>query len=265
MTTLLSHVPSFLIFILISVICIFISLIATMLVHRHVPLKFRNQENQGIVCVSTLLGMVYAILVGFIVLYELNNYNNANQAEVAEAKDMFAIFRLAKVLPEPSSTKIRNLATDYANNVIQNEWPTMARGEVVDKKGVLIISEISKEIRSFNHIRADGTIAINALNQISLATNALFDDHQERVDKIHSSISTNIWFVLLLGTLLTIGINCVLGMEFRLHVFCMVSIALMVSAILYLIITLDHPYRGDFSIQPVTFKSTVEYINSKVQ
>jgi hypothetical protein len=263
MTTFIANISSFLLFIFICFVCFFISYLATRLVHTYVPLKFRNDENQSIACVSSLLGMIYAVLVGFIVLYELNNYNIASAAEVAEAKEMFTIFRDAKVLPEPSSTNIRNLAVDYANNVITSEWPAMARGEKVDNTGILIIAKISNEIRSFKNIRSDSTTNINALTSISLANNALFDDHQERVDRIHSSISNNIWFVLILGTLVTIGINCVLGMEYRLHIFCMGSISLMISAILYLIVTLDHPYRGEFSIQPTTFISTVDYIKEE--
>ena len=256
-------IPSFLLFLIISALCILISFIATKYAYHRVPLKIRYEQNPGVVCISALLGIIYAILVGFIILYELNNYNKADEAETAEAKAMFAIYRVADVLPEPSATKIRNLAIDYAKNVIVNEWPTMANRKPVNNTGVTIINEISEEIRSFKNVRIAHPITIQALNQLSLTNNLLFDDHQQRVDKIHSSISANIWFVLLLGTVLIMGINCILGMELRLHLFCITSLSLMISGIIYLIITLDHPYRGDFSIQPTTFISTMEYIKLK--
>src|SRR5688572_11658003 len=120
MTPLISTIPSFLLFIIISFLCFLLSFAATKLVHHYVPLKFRTAENDSIICVSALLGMIYAILIGFIVLYELNNYNNASNAEIAEAKEMFTIYREARVLPEPSATNIRNFALEYANNVITN-------------------------------------------------------------------------------------------------------------------------------------------------
>lgn len=263
MIDLIYNSPNFLLFVFICFIVITVSLVATKLIHLKIPLKFRYGENQSVICVSQLIGIMYAVLIGFIILYELNNFNKANDAEASEAKSMFAIFRMAHALPEPSSSKIRNLILDYANNVINNEWPAMQAGLPVSNVGTNIIEAISNEIRSFNHIHLDNLIVAQALNAISTNTNNLFDEHRERVSRRHTSLSSNIWFVLLLGSVLTIGINCLLGMECRLHITCVVFIALMVSAVLYLIITLDRPYRGDFAIKPTTFSGTIEYITRK--
>jgi len=258
------NVPSFLLFIVISFIAIGISFFAIKLVHRHVPSKFRYEDNQAIICTSALIGIIYAILIGFTILYELNNFNKADDAESAEAKAVFSIFRVARVLPEPSATKVRGLAVDYIKNVIYHEWPLMEKGKLVDKIGIQMIENISRELRSFTNIRAYDAITLEALNTLALNTNNLFDIHEERVSKVHTALTTNIWFVLLLGTFLTIAINFILGMEFRFHFICVASIALMVSAVLYLVITLNHPYRGDFSIQPSTFIATLDYIQLKV-
>ena len=262
MVDILYRMPSFLLFIITSFSCMLIAIILTKCVHKYIPLKFRYEENQAIVCVSALIGIIYAVLVGFVVLYELNNFNKASEAESAEAKAAFDIFRLAHVLPEPMSQNIRKFTVNYIENAIQNEWPLMAQGSVVNDTGITAIENISKELRSFNIDNLSITI-LQTLNSLSINSNKLFDAHQERVSKIHTALSANIWFVLILGTLLTIGINCILGMEPRLHLVCIIFISLIVAAVLYLIITLDRPYRGDFSIQPNTFIYTLEYINLK--
>jgi len=264
MIDLIYNSSSFLLFLFLCLVCIAMSFLITKLVHYYIPFKLRCEENQSITCVSAVIGIIYAILVGFIVLYELNNFNKADEAENAEAKSMFAIFRMAKVLPEPQSTQMRKLAIDYADNTINNEWPTMALGKPVDKKGAEIIEDLSRILQSFTNLQATDPIVLRALNNIAINTNNLFDSRQERVVKIHTALSANIWFVLLLGTFLTIGINSILGMEARLHLVCNISISLMVAAVLYLIVTLDRPYRGDFAIQPSTFKATLEYLVTRV-
>jgi hypothetical protein len=260
MENLIYSAPSFIIFALICIVCILISFVVTKLVHRYIPLKFRYAENQAIVCISAFLGILYAMLVGFTILYELNSFNKADDAEDTEAKAMYTIYRLARSLPEPTSTNIRAMIVAYGDNVVNNEWPALANGKHVDKTGVTIIGNIASELRSYKNLQGVDPVVINALNAISINASELFDDHQVRVSKIHSSINGNIWFVLLLGSFLCIAINCMLGMELRLHLACTIFVAFMVSAVLYLIITLDRPYRGDFSIKPDTFISTLDYM-----
>jgi hypothetical protein len=51
-------------------------------------------------------------------------------------------------------------------------------------------------------------------------------------------------------------------MEFHMHVICVTVIALMVSAVFYLIVTLDQPYRSDFSVSPNTITTTLKFIDA---
>lgn len=265
MIELIYNTSSFLLFASIGCLCILISFIALKLIHLNIPLNFRYTENQATVSVSALLGIIYAVLIGFVVLYELNHINKVEDAEIVEAKTLFSIYRLAIVLPEPSVSKIRNSTVDYIKNTIYNEWPKMERGQKVDNYGMELIENISNEIRSFKNLHKLDPDILQALNEISINANSLFDIHQERVTKVHSVISTNIWFVLLLGSFLTLAVNFMLGMEFRLHMICISFISLMIAAVLYLVITLDRPYQGDFSIEPETFIATLEYITERPQ
>jgi hypothetical protein len=260
MVNLIYDMPGILLFIVICLACILIACIITVLTHFYIPLKARYEENVATACISAFIGIIYAMLVGFTVLYELNTFNKADDAEDTEAKAMYATFRLARLLPEPTSTQIRNLIIEYANTVINKEWPLLANGKHVNRDGVEIIEKINFDIRAFKITDVVNPAVISTLNALAINASNLFDDHQERVAKIHNSISPNIWFVLLLGSLLAIAINCMLGMEIRMHYICILFVSFMISAVLYLIITLDRPYRGDFSIQPTTFISTLEYI-----
>jgi len=254
------NMPNSLLFIFISFLTIVISFICTLLVHQFIPMSYRYRENNALVSVSAMIGVIYAILVGFTILYELNNFNKAEQAEIEEAKTAFTVFRLAHMLPEQNGSKIRVQILNYLQNTIENEWPSMIQGKHVNNDGVIILEKIFKELHVVKNTKLKD-IQLNALNNISLSTSTLFNFHQDRVSKLHSSLSPNLWFVILLGTFLTIGINFILGMELRLHLVCISGVSLIVSAILFLIITLDRPYRGDFPIKPNTFQSTLEYLN----
>lgn len=261
MINLIYDLPNFALFFLFYFLLLIFSFLALFLIHRKVPLSFRYQENAAVISISELIGIIYAVLVGFTILYELNSFNKADQAEKEEAKLMFTIYRQARALPEPERSTIRDQIVLYANNAIFKEWPDLSKGHSVDKTGLLIINNISNSIYDLM-IKANLSDAVrNAINNLSLSNNALFDAHQERVSLTTSSLSPSLWFVLILGSLLTVAINFILGMHIRLHLACVAGIAMMVSAVFYLIVTLDRPYRGDFSIEPKTFLATLEYIN----
>jgi hypothetical protein len=209
-----------------------------------------------------LLGIIYAILIGFTILFELGAFDKAENSSNTEGRILYSIYHNTKNLPGLGASKIRNQVVKYAENVIDNEWPAMDSGNKVDSKGIVIIENIQKEIRSYNLSKLNNTIAINALNNIAMATNTLYDLHQERTLEIHTTLNNHIWFVLLLASILTLGVNYILGMEYRLHILCVTLISIMIATIIFLIVGLDRPYQGDLSVHPKTFISTLEYIRN---
>lgn len=252
--------PNFLLFTLISLLFISISIISVYFVTKFISPDFRYRENPVIVSVSALIGIIYAVLVGFTILYELNNFNKAEEAEKEEGKAIIAIYRLARMLPENITVNLRKGVVDYTNHVIHNEWPLMAEGKPVDGTGLALIDSIFKEVHQAfptNHLSSSQMMIFN---NISIATNTLYNDHQERISKTHSALTPNVWFVIILATFLTIGINFLFGIDFRLHVISVIAVSLIVASVFYLIITLDRPYRGDFPIKPTTFYDALGYI-----
>lgn len=247
-------------FIFLIVVLISISFLAITLLRRHLPLHFRYQENTAIVSCSAFLGVTYAILIGFTILYQLNVFDKADKAETIEGKALYSIYRNTRILPEPSATKIRNLTLAYARNAINKEWPEMNAGSAIEPTGKKLIEEIQHEINLLVNSHPSSPVILNALSNLSFATNNLFEVHNERVSKVHSTLNGHIWFVLLLTTLLTLCINYLLGMEYILHLACISLICIMIAAIMYLIIGLDRPYQGDFAVHPETISSTLEYI-----
>lgn len=254
----LSSFPLFLLFIASLVL---ISVISITLTHRFIPLHFRCSENTAIISCSALLGVTYAILIGFTILFQLSTFDKANTAENLEGQSLYTIYRSTQDLPAPSATRIRDLIVSYAHNTIDKEWPAMNMGNKADRKGNDLILNIVKEIRAIKSSKLTNAAA-SALNDISVATNMLFELHSERILKVSSTLNGHIWFVILLTTFLTLGINYLLGMEYLLHICCITLICIMISAIMYLIVSLDRPYQGDFMVKPETIKLTLESITS---
>jgi hypothetical protein len=73
------------------------------------------------------LGILFALLVGFIAVEVWNNYDKAKAAVSTEASALRAIVLLAGNFPEEQKTHIYVLIDRHIEEAINKEWPTMAR------------------------------------------------------------------------------------------------------------------------------------------
>ncbi len=234
-----------------------ISLISVATVRRYIPLDFRYEENTAIVSCSALLGIIYAVLIGFIILYQFGSFDKAEKAENTEGTMLHSIYHNAALLPAPHNSNLQSLVKTYTNNTLDNEWPALNVGQKISPKGKNLIEDMIKEIQSINFASLNGN-TINLLNDIQQEISQLFKTHHQRTAVVYTTLNGHVWFVLLLGTIFTLGINFFLGMEFRLHIFCISLIATVMAMLIYLIVGLDRPYQGDFAVHPDTIAAILE-------
>ena len=73
------------------------------------------------------LGILFALLVGFIAVEVWNNFDKAKGAVASEASALRAVVILAGNFPEEQKTRIYALVDRHINEAINKEWPAMAR------------------------------------------------------------------------------------------------------------------------------------------
>ena len=73
------------------------------------------------------LGILFALLVGFIAVEVWNNYDKAKIAVVSEASALRAVVLLAETFPEEQKTRIHALIDRHIEDAINKEWPAMAQ------------------------------------------------------------------------------------------------------------------------------------------
>ena len=73
------------------------------------------------------LGILFALLVGFIAVEVWNNFDKANGAVASEAGALRAVVLLAENFPEEQKTRIHALVDGHIDEAVNREWPTMAR------------------------------------------------------------------------------------------------------------------------------------------
>ena len=73
------------------------------------------------------LGILFALLVGFIAVEVWNNFDKAKAAVATEASALRAVVLLAGTFPEEQKTRIYALIDRHIEEAVNKEWPAMAR------------------------------------------------------------------------------------------------------------------------------------------
>ena len=91
--------------------------------------------------------------------------------------------------------------------------------------------------------------------------NTILDQRRLRLRAATSGLSRQLWAVILIGTGITIGLTWFFGVESsRAHVAMTVCLAVAVALVIYLIASMDHPFRGDLSVGPDVFEQVLDSI-----
>ncbi len=251
------QLPDVDIFSLVSCLFIGVSIIAVYLVKWYVPYHVRSRDNTVIGTTSALVSVIYGVLAGFSALYLINNNSYTSDAVQREANAVANIYRDSKWLKQPEQQNIQQQVNRYLTHAIHIEWPKMALGMAVTDEGDVIIGRIAAQLQ--NAIRTDAT---GFLTQQSLLAeiHALYNARHQRINMSSAHLDPELWVVILIGTILTLCINYLFGLNFYLHIITVIAASLMTASTIFLLITLDKPFQGEFAITPDGLNALFRFI-----
>jgi len=231
------------------------------LVQRSVPIAFRRQHNDVAGFIYAVLGVVYAVLLGFMVVAVWEEWNAAAVTTDEEATSLSEIFWIAGRMPESEGHHIQNLARSYARVVIDEEWPLMEQGRASPKAWDLL-DEIRGDLLSFD----PSTPAQQVLYEQGLERmRDLADARRDRLRDASQGVPSILWVVLIVGGIDVVGFTYLFGLDSTLiHLLMVAALALIIALVLFTVASLDFPFRGDITIHPDAMEQFLNSIeNSK--
>jgi hypothetical protein len=100
------------------------------LLQRFWPSTQRRDHNDIIGWQVSVLGTTYAVIIGFMLYAVWTTLQSAEINADGEANCLVNVFRLADGLPPEQRVEVHKLAREYANAVIEQEWPAMLEGRL---------------------------------------------------------------------------------------------------------------------------------------
>lgn len=202
--------------------------------------------------VLTIVGTLYAVLLGLIVVDAMTHFEKAMDVVQAESNSLADTYLLADRLPEPQRTRVQDLCRDYAEQVVTLEWPAMERATMsVDTRRTALA--LARSLHDFEpRSEAEKTIYPNILEEFE----DLWDRRRERASMAEYGIPVVEWTSLILGGIVTMFFTGLFTAgNMRLQIVITALAALVISLNLYIVCLLAYPFAGELSVSKRPFET----------
>lgn len=205
--------------------------------------------------VFQLAGVLYAVLVAFVVVVVWEQFGDAENATEAEASAITDLLRDSAALPPRDRLTVQKSLVAYTEDVINDELPRMRRGETIEEDSdhsaavweayLKVQPETRNEIAFFDH-------DIVKLNDLSA-------NRKLRVSTGEAAIPGELWVLLLGGGAAVMVFTFMFGTrDLVVHAVGVALTAALMGFVMYLIFALEHPFVGALSVKPDPYVNVLE-------
>jgi uncharacterized membrane protein len=197
-----------------------------------------------------VIGVFYAVMLAFVVIAVWENFRKTEDAVRDEAKAVVDLHRITFALPVEGGAEIRKHLVAYTNDVREYEWRTMALGEPNDAVE-RDLDQLSRAIFAVSPTTSQELVLYqDALRLLAVMT----DNRNERLDSSDGSMPLILWFVLIVGGLITLGYPAFFGSTNKMaQILMTAALAELVALALLLGLAFDYPFTGDARISAFPF------------
>ncbi len=234
---------------------------AVAVVGFRIALRYRPQDRQeahndtyGVY--FSMVGLLYAILLAFVVVVAWEQFNSAEESTHTEVTRLSNLFRDAEPLPSADKERIQQALAVYVQNVIDREYDAMADGQS-DGPTTAAYANIWNGFYD-TKVEGDGPAATfydSAVGRL----NELGEARRLRILSSQSTIPLPLWVLLIGGGLFTIAWLFPFYMaDTRVQTVAIGTVGAFTGFVLFLVYALQHPFAGDIAIDPAVYQSLLD-------
>lgn len=178
-------------------------------------------------------------------------HSDVSKIVSAEATALAALYRDVSAYPGPVRPQLQDLLRDYVQYVIQEAWPLQRRGKVPGG-GVDRINRFQAMLVGFEPV-TEGQKLLHG--ETLRAYNQMIQARRLRLDAVHTGLPSVMWAVIVAGAFIGLGATFLFKVEdARLHGILVTLLAAFIGLVVFMILALDRPFRGDLGIGPQPYQ-----------
>jgi Protein of unknown function (DUF4239) len=254
-----AHVPAWITGVVLIVGLPLATVAIQVMLRRAVPALKQTEHNEVAGFLVAVIGVAYAVVAGFTIIVLWENFTEAQRATNVEALRATPLEQGSQVFGPATQARLRREIIAYDQSVIDN-WSSLKQGNASPQ------------------VRANLDAMLTTIESLEPTTDAqrafvdeaearLLDLSNERRDRIitahEGELPPLMWIAILVASAITIMFALLFGLEnARLHYVMVAGLAAIIGTNLFLVAELNFPFAGDISVQPTSYRTVVQELES---
>jgi hypothetical protein len=247
-------IPTYQLAICMAVIFVGISWIGVILIRplmRLFVLRRRDDTNDVVGYIISCFCVFYGLLLGLIAVAAYQNYADVEASVSNEAAALSALYQDVSVYQDPYGQNLRWHLRDFCRFTIRYGWPEYQQGRIPPGADVRLMAFHEQLLAFEPQTPAQEIVHAESLRQF----NVFMEKHRIRQQAVSTGIPPIMWYVVLTGAVLNIMLVWLFDIDFLSHLALGGVLAFFLSTVILLIASMDNPFRGEVSIQPLPFET----------
>jgi len=204
------------------------------------------------------VGLLFGLLVGLVAVSAWANFDRIDEIVSKEAATAGVLYRDVSALRSPEKQRMQSAIKDYLSEVIHVAWPRHHQG-LSESEGGILLSRLHAEMARYRPTPgADGDFYRESLN----ALNRLEDARNLRLGEVTTGLPRILWAIIVPGALITFPlIGFFYVSKVRLHLFAASLYGVFMGSMMFLMVAIDYPLRGEVSISSEPYQTTLNNLN----
>ena len=240
--------PLWLLGLLLIVLMPALAVVVQLALRRRWPGLRDGDHNDVAGFVIAIVGVIYAVLLAFVVIVSWEQFSEAETVAGSEASALRTMYRASTAFPPEVREQLRGDVRDYARAVVEVEWPAMAESQ----PGSPVVAGLLD--RTSAHLAALPTTTPTQQEYAGVEADRFNDvvtARSSRLDFVEQGVPGVLWMALAVGAVVTIGFSMIFAMSSGLlHALMTASLAVLIGMLLFVAVAIDHPFAGDVAVAP---------------
>jgi hypothetical protein len=174
-----------------------------------------------------------------------------------EANAISELIYLSGRMPASRSSEIKQLAVDYVNLVVDQEWPMLAEGRPLEAARVHAF-DLMRATRDWEPVAESEKAIYSAAIEVA---SEFWNARRHRIVASQRGIPPLEWCLVIVGGVVTVSLTYVFVFDdLRVQITLTAMVALLISLNIFLILSFGYPFSGDMSINPKRFHAALANI-----
>lgn len=234
-----------------------LAMLGPILVRKRYSLSLLVKNNEIAGFKFATVGVIYAVILAFAIVAVWDKFNEAEALVLKEAGAAATLYRVSTG-DEPNARALRTALDTYLTAVVEDDWPQMA----VEREGRDAAKALERLYAAGMQLGDGKSVGVGV--EIMQELGAITEARRGRLHHAMGVVPPALWLMLVFGALLTIGFTYFFGLEnLKAQVTMTGGLASIVFLGLFVIVSYDHPFTGEVSVEPHPIKAVFEDFRAK--